>query len=497
MILSPRPYQIECAASVVEKLRMHRSTLVDMATGLGKTSMAANVAKDWPDRVLFLVNRDELMRQAVSAFKDWTGEKPDVEMGSEYAGSKRHVVVGSIQTMMRDNRIKRFNPHEFGLVIEDECHGSVCKSHKKVRDYFYRNPTLKMFGMTATPLRSDQLALGQVFESVAYQYGIADGIADGWLVDVQQQVVHVDGLDFSKVDTVAGDLSKTQIEKILTEEQMLHKIAYPTIELCGDESTLVYCVDVLHSKMMAEILNRYKPGCAVHLSGKTDKEERRHWVKMYKAGKVQYLVAANLFVEGFDAPITKNVVMGRPTKSALRYTQIMGRGTRPLPGTVDGIDDAAARVDAIRRSDKPAMRAIDYVGNAGRHKIITASDVLGGKWGAPVREYAKKNMAADRTPCTIQEAMERAVAEIELEAEEARRRKKIVARADYRVREVSPFDRSALTPKVMQQPSGPKATPAQVWKLGTFGVSEDRARAMTMKQAGAIISKYLKQQEKR
>ena len=173
----------------------------------------------------------------------------------------------------------------------------------------------------------------------------------------------------------------------------------------------------------------------------------------YKAGKIKHLLKCALFLEGFDAPATSAIVMGRPTKSLSLYMQILGRGTRPLPGIVDGIETAAARRQAVAMSAKPNMLVIDYSGNAGKHKIFQAADVLGGKYPLPTREYAKETMEQDGAKVDLEEALARADAELALLDEQEQRRKRITATASYKTFVVDPF-----TKHYTGQPSKPHDT---------------------------------------
>lgn len=500
--MKARPYQEACVDAVFRAFQQHDGTLVDMATGLGKTVVFSHISDRWKEgRVMILAHRDELIRQAADKIERITGEPAGIEMGGERVEDglmgRCKVVVSSVQTLCRPKRQRRFQPKDFGLVIVDEAHHAVAASYRRTLDYLKRgspdlnidgNPNQKLLGVTATPKRADELALGQVFHSVAYSYGIEPAIADGWLVPVDQEVVKVEGLDFSKVKTVAGDLSQEELEKIVMEEKTLHKVAASTVEVAGQRPTLVFCVTVNHARMMAEVLNRYRPKSAVALSGDTDMDERRQWVERYRNGEIQYLVNCALFLEGFDAPSTAVVVMARPTKSPVLYCQVLGRGTRPLPGVVDGLETPAERRAAIADSAKPSMLALDFVGNAGSHKIVQAADILGGKYGEPVKSYAKKTMSEENRPTPIQEALERAEAELALEQEEAERRRHVKAsEVTFRLQTVSPFGRGQAAPQPRTAPRGDPPTDGQIRYLLYLGVSEAMARSYTKRQASAVI----------
>jgi superfamily II DNA or RNA helicase len=367
-----------------------------------------------------------------------------------------------------------------------------------VIDHFSMNPACKRLGVTATPKRADELALGQVFQSVAFRYGIERAVEDGWLVPVSQQCVHVEGLDFSSLKTVAGDFSEGELERILTEESILHKIASPVAELTAERPTLVFCCTVKHAELMAAVLERYRPGQVKWLCGATNRDERAAVVESFRDGRLQILCNVGLFLEGFDAPRTAVVVMARPTKSPVLYSQVLGRATRTLPGIVDGLATAEERKAAIAASAKPGCLALDFVGNAGRHKIITAADVLGGKYGVPVRDYARQTVASENKPVAVAEALDRAEAELDLLEEERERRRRITARAEYRTREVSPFDtRQAAAPDRIASPPADPPTDKQVRMLCWLGVSAVRARSYSKRQASVVIDKLMAEKRAR
>ena len=516
-----RPYQTEAIAAIRREFSSHQSTLAVLATGLGKTVIFSSLARDWTDRkVLVLAHREELVFQAAAKIEEICGEPPLIEMASQRADqsevfTQSHVVVASVQTLCSSTRQKRFNPMHYGLVIIDEAHHDVPGSqYEKVTDYF---KFAKRLGVTATPKRHDQSAMEQRYESVAYQYEIVDAVDDGYLVPVHQAMVRVDSLDFSKVRSTAGDLNEGDLEKILIEEKSLHGVAIPTVEMSADKPTLVFCVSVHHAELMAEVLGRYKSGSAVCLHGKTSKEERRKWIKRFKNREIQYLCNCGIFLEGFDAPQTAFISMARPTKSLPLYTQVVGRGTRALPGVIDGLDSEEDRRDAIAVSEKPYMTVLDFVGNSGRHKLISSSDVLGGKYDAADRKRA--NQMLEDEPGDAKTAVQVAAALNELEkaelgfdqemqqkltelnnqimSEERRRsRERIRGEAEYTASKVNIFDgREQVPPRTNGRPPGEMATEKQVALLKRLDVPEATARGYSKRQAGAVIDSIMKKRK--
>jgi hypothetical protein len=175
--------------------------------------------------------------------------------------------------------------------------------------------------------------------------------------------------------------------------------------------------------------------------------------------------------------------------------QVIGRGTRPLPDTVDGIETPEARRLSIARSAKPNMVVLDFAGNAGRHKIITATDILGGKFTAPARQYAREAAEESDSPQSVQEMLEEGELVSAYRMERDERLRRIRAQAQYQVNIVSPFDRgSTSAPHSGEESSrGEPATARQIWKLRTLGVSPDRASTYTKRQASTVISKLLQE----
>jgi superfamily II DNA/RNA helicase len=207
---------------------------------------------------------------------------------------------------------------------------------------------------------------------------------------------------------------------------------------------------VKQAQLATDILNRYRSGMAVHASGKTLKEDRRRIMRDFSDGKFQILVNCNLVSEGFDVPDAELLIQARPTKSKLLYQQQLGRIMRPLPGTVDGLESNAsfeafpsvARRNAIKNSLKPVATVMDFVGNAGRHKLCRAIDILGGKISDKVRDLAERELKKSGAPMEVDKLVEEAeeMERQERERQDRARRAKLIAKATYTTRYVDPFD---------------------------------------------------------
>jgi type I site-specific restriction endonuclease len=182
--------------------------------------------------------------------------------------------------------------------------------------------------------------------------------------------------------------------------------------------------------------------------GETDREDRRRTLAEFAKGKVQVVCNCGVLTEGFDDPGVEVVIMGRPTKSRSLYSQMVGRSTRPLPGVVDGPETAEARKAAIAASAKASCLVVDFVGNAGRHKLITSADILGGKVSEEALERAVKRVSEAGGPVNMTEALDEAEAELREQKRlaEAARRANLVAKARFTTQSVDPFDVLALEP---------------------------------------------------
>lgn len=544
--LVPRPYQGEATDGIFRDLRLQRSTLAVLATGLGKTIIAAEVAIRWPaeefGRVLFLAHRKELIDQGAEKIGEHLDEECGIEMadrsearqGRSLTGRSR-VLVGSVQTMCRPNRLKPYKPEDFGLVIFDEAHHATANTYKTIIGYFQQNAQCRFLGITATPDRADGALLGEIFESVAYKMDILDGITDGWLVPIHQRFVVVEGLDFSSCRTTAGDLNEKDLEramaganpdelgadeKELTEEQvearkkqeqMLHAVADPTIREANGRPGIVFCVTIDHAEKMAAVFRRYAV-TAEAVTMKTTPDERADHVAAFKSGRLQFLIGVGVFTEGFDAPNAAVIAVARPTKSRALYTQMVGRATRPDLAAIAGKETALERVAAIEASGKPHATVLDFVGNSGRHKLISTADILGEAFPEDLRAavIAMLRQNAESADIRAELAGEQARRELmaKLKAEQEAKRKeerrlryletvrrmeeeaklrKITAAAAYKTREVDPFGEQARYQKTPDEFKG-GASEKQVAYLAKLGIPYDKAIGFTGRQAGAVIN---------
>jgi len=412
-----RPYQSEAVAGIRNALEANRSTLIVLPTGAGKTRVFSEVIHEWPGRVLVLAHRDELLQQAKDRIAERTGEAVGLEQAAFFSGGQR-VVVGSVQTMSQEHRLERWRPSDFGLLVVDEAHHAPAKSYRKVLDYFAE---AKVLGVTATPDRADEKAMGAVFESVAYCYEIEDAIRDHYLVPITVRSVFIDAINLTACRTVAGDLNQGDLDAAMAVEEALHGVVDATLRESGERKTLVFTTSVENSKRIAEIFNRYRAGSARSIDGKTPLDVRRGMLAAYRRHEYQYLVNCSIATEGFDCPEIGCVAMARPTKSRSLFAQMVGRGLRPA-------------------ADKDDCLVLEFTGNSGKHRLASSVDILGGKYPEDEVEEAKRivaksaGMRADEALAAAHDAAEKR------RVDEAARRADIRAKVAYRTQEFNPFD---------------------------------------------------------
>ena len=322
-----RPYQQEAREAVEHQWREVDRTLLVLPTGCGKTIVFASVTADRVsagDRVLILAHRGELLEQAADKLRQAVGLGCAVEKAGESClGSWYRVVVGSVQTLMREKRLEQFPPDYFGTIVIDEAHHAVSDSYRRILDHF---SDAKVLGVTATPDRGDMRDLGAVFESLAYEYTLPRAIREGYLTPIQALTVPLT-LDISGVSMQSGDFKASEIDTAL--DPYLEQIAGEMAQLCADRKTVVFLPLVKTSQKFRDILNGHGFRAAEVNGESTDRAEV---LADFDAGKYNVLCNSMLLTEGWDCPSVDCVVVLRPTKVRGLYCQMVGRGTRLSPG---------------------------------------------------------------------------------------------------------------------------------------------------------------------
>ena len=402
-----RPYQQEAREAVEHQWREVDRTLLVLPTGCGKTIVFASVTADRVsagDRVLILAHRGELLEQAADKLRQAVGLGCAVEKAGESClGSWYRVVVGSVQTLMREKRLEQFPPDYFGTIVIDEAHHAVSDSYRRILDHF---ADAKVLGVTATPDRGDMRDLGAVFESLAYEYTLPRAIREGYLTPIQALTVPLT-LDISGVSMQSGDFKASEIDTAL--DPYLEQIAGEMAQLCADRKTVVFLPLVKTSQKFRDILNGHGFRAAEVNGESTDRAEV---LADFDAGKYNVLCNSMLLTEGWDCPSVDCVVVLRPTKVRGLYCQMVGRGTRLSPG-------------------KENLLLLDFLWMTERHELCHPASLI-----CETEEVARKmtENLAEETGCPVdleaaaQQASEDVIAQREealaKQLEEMRKRKR-------------------------------------------------------------------------
>ena len=366
-----------------------------LPTGTGKTIVFAKITERCVkngERVLILAHRAELLEQAADKIKKVTGLKCAVEKAEESCiGSWYRIVVGSVQTMMRQKRLNQFDTDYFDTIIIDEAHHCISDSYQKVIDYFNE---AKLLGVTATPDRGDMKNLGKVFESMAYEYSLSLAIKEGFLSPIKAQTIPLK-LDLTEVGTQAGDFKTSDLGTAL--EPYLYQIADEMKKYCDGRKTVVFLPLVKTSQKFCNILNEngFK---AAEINGNSD--NRSEILNDFNSGKYNVICNSMLLTEGWDCPSVDCVVVLRPTKVRSLYCQMVGRGTRLSPET-----------------GKTELLILDFLWHTERHELCRPAHLI--CENEEVAQKMTENLEASGCPIDIEEAEVQASEDVVVQREEA------------------------------------------------------------------------------
>ena len=267
-----------------------------------------------------MAHRGELLEQAADKLQQATGLGCAVEKAEETClDSWYRVVVGSVQSLMRETRLSRFSADYFNTIIIDEAHHALADSYQRVLNYFDR---AKVLGVTATPDRGDMRNLGQYFESLAYEYTLPRAIKDGYLCKIKAQTIPLK-LDLTGVGMQAGDYKTSDLGTAL--DPYLHQIADEMTKYCFDRKTLVFLPLIKTSQKFRDILES-RGFRAAEINGES--YDRAEILEDFEDSRYDVLCNSMLLTEGYDCPAIDCIVVLRPTKIRSLYSQMVGRGTR-------------------------------------------------------------------------------------------------------------------------------------------------------------------------
>lgn len=406
-----RPYQQEAKDAIFEQWDNGvKKTLLVLPTGCGKTVVFAKVTEDCVrqgNRVLILAHRGELLDQAADKLMKTTGLGCALEKAENTClGSWFRVVVGSVQTLMRQKRLDQFPEDFFDTIIIDEAHHCISDSYQKVLKHF---PDAQILGVTATPDRGDMQNLGQFFESLAYEYTLPKAIKEGYLTPIKALTIPLK-IDMSSVSVQAGDFKASDIGTAL--DPYLEGIAEEMKKYCSDKKTVVFLSLVKTSQKFRDLLNEHGFQAA-EVNGNS--QDRAEILADFETGKYNVLCNSMLLTEGWDCPSVDCIVVLRPTKVRSLYCQMVGRGTRLFPG-------------------KDHLLLLDFLWHTERHELCHPASLICSN--EEVAQKMTENLEeAAGCPIDIEDAEQKASEDVVAQREEAlakqlaemkRRKKKLV-----------------------------------------------------------------------
>ncbi|EHL02943.1 P-loop containing nucleoside triphosphate hydrolase [Glarea lozoyensis ATCC 20868] len=340
-----RQYQEECIQAVLASIEEGRKRLgVSLATGSGKTVIFTQLIdrvkrrnKD-ADQTLILAHRSELVEQAARhCMNAYPSKRVEIEMAANKASGYADITVASIQSLMSGDRITKFNPHRFKLILVDEAHHIVAPNYMRALQYFgldkaHPENSPALVGVSATMSRFDGLKLGTAIDQIVYHKDYIDMIEEKWLSNVVFTTVHTK-VDLSSVKNGAnGDFQPKELsDKVNIDSVNDITVKSWLAKSQGRKSTLVFCCDLAHVDGLTNEFRKHGID-AQFVTGNTPKPERSARLDAFKRGEFPVLVNCGVFTEGTDIPNIDCVLMARPTKSRNLLVQMIGRGMRLHPG---------------------------------------------------------------------------------------------------------------------------------------------------------------------
>ena len=340
-----RDYQQEMKFRLFEEWELHRSVMVQMPTGTGKTHLLAAIVREFlcgsGSRVWIVAHRRELVEQIEETVSRYGMGRED--------GSVR---VMSIQWLSRNRKIVNGQPD---LIVIDEAHHALAETY---RELWKRYPEARKLGMTATPCRLNGKGFTDLFDALTTSWSIAEFIGKGWLSAFDYVSIRADSREQQIINSlkkrgVDGDYQVKEMNEVLNRQVSIRRLYESVERYAAGKKGMVYAVSIAHARQIAAYYNAHGVS-AVAIDSKTPASERRELVEGFRQGRIRVLVNVDIFSEGFDCPDVEFVQLARPTLSLAKYLQQVGRGLR-------------------KSGDKESCMLID---NVGLHRIF----------GLPVRE---------------------------------------------------------------------------------------------------------------
>ena len=328
--IAPNKMQQE-ALKALEKLQQdnkHKALLIS-ATGTGKTYLSAfAVKKANPKRLLFLAHREQILKQACKTFAD---KIPDIQYGILSANHKdfhKPYLFATINMLSKEENLTQFAPTHFDYIIIDETHRAGASSYLKILNYF--QPQF-LLGMTATPERTDGFDIYQLFDhNIAYEIRLNQAMQENLLCPF-----HYFGITDITVDDQEINDNST-FNDLTTDARVTHIINQSQYYGFSGERLrgLIFCSQIEEAQILSQKFNE-RGFHTIALSGKDSQETRTNAIhkleQKERSTGLDYIFTVDIMNEGIDIPAINQIIMLRPTKSAIIFVQQLGRGLRKYP----------------------------------------------------------------------------------------------------------------------------------------------------------------------
>lgn len=350
-----RPNQMQAEAlAALDELREkgEKRAVIISATGTGKTILAALAVRNAsPNRVLFVVHREQIAAKAAEEFKRVLNI-PEEQIG-RFTGQVRQVdrkfVFATSQTICKPETLAEIPRDQFDFIIIDESHHSGSESFRRIINHF---TPLFLLGLTATPERTDSFNIFELFDyNVAYEIRLQRALEEKMLVPF-----HYFGVS-DYTDANGETITETSDLARLASNERCDFLVQKLEEYGRPEAVkgLIFCSRKDEAHELSQLLNRRKVFGrklrTVALTGADKQDIREREVKRLENGEIDYILTVDIFNEGIDIPAINQIVMLRNTQSSIIFTQQLGRG--------------------LRKSDnKDHVRIIDFIGNYTNNFLI-------------------------------------------------------------------------------------------------------------------------------
>lgn len=354
-LFEPRGAQIE-ALCALENTRAEGAgrALVQAATGVGKTYLAAFDSKDY-ERVLFVAHREEILKQAAQSFKNVRNSDDYGFFDGESKCTDRSVIFASVATLGRSEYLnnKYFASDYFNYIVIDEFHHAINDQYQRIVNYF--KPQF-LLGLTATPERMDGRNIYEICDyNVPYEISLKEAINKGMLVPFHYYGIF-DDTDYSKLHIVRGRYDEKELNETYIGNVHRYELIYKYYYKYGSRQALGFCCSKEHAREMArEFSSRGIPSVAVFSDASGEYTEKRNVaIQKLKNGEIRAIFSVDMFNEGVDITSVDMVMFLRPTESPIVFLQQLGRGLRKCRG-------------------KEFLTVLDFIGNyekAGRVRFL-------------------------------------------------------------------------------------------------------------------------------